>query len=79
MQLLKKMYDLLHPKPVEEPPTTTAETQALADEAVQRAISDLHEIIERKPEITNLVSKSKDQLERNHFGELVAASMRGRG
>lgn len=78
MPILKNLYDWLHPKP-EEPETSTSETKAEAEDAVKRAITDLHDIIERQPMVSNLVSKSKDQLERNHFGELVEASMRGRG
>ncbi len=78
MAILKTMYDWLYPKPV-EPPATTAETQALAERAVESALSDLREAKLRSTEIANLVSKIEDQLARNHFGELVEASMRGRG
>ncbi len=78
MPILKRMYDWLHPKP-EEPPTTTAEMQALADNAVQRAISDLHDAKSRGQKVSDLVSKSDSQLERNHFGELAALSMSRRG
>jgi hypothetical protein len=77
MAILKTIYDWLHPKPV-EPPTTTAETQAQAEEAVQRALADLNDAQERRTEVRVLVSKSADQLARNHFGEMVAASMRGK-
>lgn len=78
MALLKSMYDWLHPKPV-EPPTTTAEMQAIANQAIVSAITDLRSAQGNRPVVANLVSKSEDQLTRNHFGELVEASMRGRG
>lgn len=78
MAILKSMYDWLHPKPA-EPPTTTAEMQVQADEAVASAISDLHDAQANRSQVADLVSKSQDQLNRNHFGELVEASMRGRG
>lgn len=78
MAILKKMYDWLYPKPV-EPPATTAATQALADQAVSNAITDLRDAVGRKEEVRSLVSKIEDQIARNHFGELVEASMRGRG
>lgn len=78
MALLKTMYDWLHPKPV-EPPTVTAETQALADQAVANAITDLRVARQGSTAVTDLVSKIEDQLIRNHFAELVEASMRGGG
>jgi hypothetical protein len=78
MAFMKDLYYWLHPKPV-EPPTTTAATQALADNAVQRAIADLQAAQASVPHVSLLVSKNEDQVARNHFGELVEASMRGRG
>lgn len=78
MGALKKMYDWLHPKPV-EPPTTTAETKTLAEEAVAKATADLRSAQDNRPGVTDLVSKIENQLARNHFGELLEASMRGRG
>lgn len=77
MAILKTMYDWLHPKPV-EPPTTTDEMQALADQAVVNAVSDLRDARDNRTKIKSLVSKNDAQLARNHFGELVEASMRGR-
>ncbi|WNN95019.1 hypothetical protein SEA_MAGRITTE_42 [Microbacterium phage Magritte] len=77
MGALKKMYDWLHPKPV-EPPTTTAETGILAEKALAKATADLQSAQEKRPEVTILVSKIEDQLARNHFGEMLEASMRGR-
>ena len=78
MAILKTVYDWLHPKP-SEPPTTTAETQTLAEKAVLSAITDLRSAQDNRPKVENLVSESQNQLDRNHFAELVEASMRGRG
>ncbi len=78
MAFMKNLYYWLHPKQ-DEVPTTTSETQAQADSAVQRAIADLSEAKERLPLVNDLVTKNLDQVARNHFGELVQASMGGRG
>jgi len=72
---LKVIYDRLHPAPSVEP-VSTPESRAEATEALAKASTDLNAIIRREPRITAVATKLRDQAERNHFGELVEASMR---
>jgi hypothetical protein len=72
---VKAVYDWLHPAP-ETVPLTSPESRAEADSALAKASTDLNNIIRQKSAVTALSSKLLDQGERNHFGELVEASMR---
>lgn len=75
MSILKTLYNKLHP---EEPtmPLSTPETQAEAQSALKQASTDLVEVIRKEPVVNELVEQLRAQMDRNHFGELVEASMR---
>lgn len=77
MDIFKRVYDWLHPKPV-EPPTTTQETLIQAQTAIDSALKDLADAQERSGQVTELVARAQDQLNRNHFAELAQASMSAR-
>lgn len=75
MSILKTIYNKLHP--VEETePLSTPETQAEAASALKQASTDLVEVIRKEPVVNELVEQLRAQMDRNHFGELVEASMR---
>lgn len=76
MSLLKSLYDKLHPAPPAGETPSTPETRAEAETALEKANTDLTAVIDRKSQVAEVASKLRDQLERNHFGELVEASMR---
>jgi hypothetical protein len=57
-------------------PLSTPETRSEAEEALRKADTDLKDVIQKEPKVTALVSQLRSQMERNHFGELVEASMR---
>lgn len=76
MSLLKRLYNKLYPAPARGENLSTPETRAEAADAIQRANSELNAVFGRKPQVAEVASKLRDQLERNHFGELVEASMR---
>lgn len=78
MGLLKTVYDKLHPAP-ETMVHTSPETRAEVMDAQARAIDDLQAVVQNEPQISAVVGSLHEQLIRNHFGELVEASMRGRG
>lgn len=74
MSIFKDLYDWLYPKP-EEPPAVTGETQLQAEAAIESALTDLQDARDRSAEVTELVSRAQQQLNRNHFAELVEVSM----
>lgn len=74
MSILKRLYDRLHPAP-EVSPVSTPESRQEAAEARQKADTDLHAAISRKPGVQALTGELKSQLDRNHFAELLTASM----
>lgn len=76
MSLFKSIYDRLHPAPPEGVPLSTPETQQEAQQALKKANTDLTEVIRREPRVTELANQLRGQMDRNHFGELVEASMR---
>ena len=75
MSILKTIYNRLHP--VEEiEPLSTPESQAEAASALEQANVALNTVIRREPVVNELVEQLRSQLDRNHFGDLVEASMR---
>lgn len=75
MSLFQRIYDRLHPD-TSDAVHSTPETRAEAADALAKANTDLNDVIRREPRVTALVGQLRDQLDRNHFGELVEASMR---
>ena len=75
MKILKTIYNKLHPAPHEKP-LSTPETQAEAEAALKQANIDLNTVIRKEPVVNELVEQLRSQLDRNHFGDLVEASMR---
>ena len=76
--VLNTMWNLLHPKP----PTATLSTpmtQAQARGAIVAAQGDLDRARDNKAAIHIKVSALKEQRNRNHFAELIEATMRGNG
>lgn len=76
MSLFKSLYNKLHPESPPGDDASTPETRAEAADALQKASTDLNAAINRNPQVAEVASALRDQLERNHFGELVEASMR---
>lgn len=79
MSLIKDLYNRLYPAPPKGEPLSTPETRAEAEDALKKANLDLNEVIRREPKVTELVGQLRDQLDRNHFGELIDMTMRGTG
>lgn len=75
MSLFKSLYDKLHPAPAKGEPLSTPETRAEAENALKKANTDLNDVIRKEPKVTELVGQLRTQMDRNHFGELVEASM----
>lgn len=75
MSFLKSLYNKLHPAPVTGAPASTPGSRQEAAEALQKADTDLHAVISQKPGVDALTGQLKSQLERNHFAELLTASM----
>lgn len=75
MNLLKTIYDRLHPAPPAGVPLSTPETHAEAENALAKANTDLNEIIQQEPVVTAITGKLRSQMYQNHFTELVEASM----
>lgn len=75
MSIIKAIYNKLHPLEPTEPLSTPA-TQAEAASALKQANTDLVEVIRKEPVVNELVEQLRAQMDRNHFGELVEASMR---
>lgn len=76
MSLLKSLYDKLHPAPPRGSDLSTPETRAEAENALKKANTDLNDVIRKEPKVRELVGQLQSQMDRNHFGELVEASMR---
>lgn len=75
MSLIKWAYDKLHPaEPT--PQLSTTKTQAEASEALQKANTELGEIIQHAVKVQEIARELIAQRERNHFADLVEASMR---
>ena len=75
MSILKTIYNRLHPAEEIEP-LSTPESQAEAASALKQANVALNTVIRREPVVNELVEQLRSQLDRNHFGALVEASMR---
>ena len=75
MSILKTIYNRLHPAEEIEP-LSTPESQAEAASALEQANVALNTVIRREPVVNELVEQLRSQLDRNHFGDLVEASMR---
>ena len=75
MSILKTIYNRLHPAEEIEP-LSTPESQAEAASALKQANIALNTVIRKEPVVDELVEQLRSQLDRNHFGELVEASMR---
>lgn len=75
MSLFKNIYDRLHPAPPGAD-LSTPESRAEAEIALRKANTDLNEVIRKEPKVRELVGQLQSQMDRNHFGELVEASMR---
>lgn len=75
--VLKALYDHFHPQPADDNlHLSTPETRAEASSALSKANTDLNDVIRREPTVTALAGKLRIQMERNHFAELITASMR---
>lgn len=74
--VLKLIYDRLHPAVPEEIHLSTPETQAEATTALRKANTDLNDVIRREPTVLAVAGRLRIQMERNHFAELIQASMR---
>lgn len=73
--MLRWLYDWIHPKPAVVAHSTD-ETQAQAKAAIVTAQDDL-ESAQRRAETTRRITRTlATQGDRNHFAELVEASMR---
>lgn len=79
MSLIKDLYNRLHPAPPKGEPLSTPETRAEAEDALKKANTDLNDVIRKEPKVRELVGQLRDQLDRNHFGELIDMTMRGTG
>lgn len=75
MSILKTIYNRLHPAEEIEP-LSTPESQAEAEVALKQANIALNTVIRKEPVVNELVEQLRSQLDRNHFGDLVEASMR---
>lgn len=75
MGLLKTIYNKFHP-PVDSVPLSTPESQNEAAMALARANTDLTAIVGQEDRVNEVVAKLKSQHERNHFAEMLEASMR---
>lgn len=75
MSILKTIYNRLHPAEEIEP-LSTPESQAEAASALKQANIALNTVIRKEPVVNELVEQLRSQLDRNHFGDLVEASMR---
>ena len=75
MSILKTIYNRLHPAEEIEP-LSTPESQAEAASALKQAYIALNTVIRKEPVVNELVEQLRSQLDRNHFGDLVEASMR---
>jgi len=58
---------------------STLETQTEAMQAKDQAAASLREVKAQKPFVDSLVKELRTQVDRNHFGELLEATMRGTG
>ena len=75
MSILKTIYNRLHPAEEIEP-LSTPESQAEVASALKQANTALNTVIRKEPVVNELVEQLRSQLDRNHFGDLVEASMR---
>lgn len=75
MSVLKTLYNRLHPAPVGLL-RSTSESRAEAESALCKSLTDLNDVIRKEQGVNELVGQLRDQMDRNHFGELVEASMR---
>lgn len=75
MNLLKRFYDRMHPAPV-TPAYSTPASRLEATSAVAQARRDLNAVVSREPKVTEISGALARELERNHFAELIEASMR---
>lgn len=73
--MLGKIWNKLYP-PVPTEEHSTAETQAQASAALARAGRDYDTAVKNEPQVQSIVEKLRRQGERNHFGEMLEASMR---
>jgi len=58
---------------------STLETQTEAMQAKTQAAASLREARAQKPFVDYLVNELQEQIDRNHFGELIEFTMRGTG
>lgn len=68
--LLAKLYPPIHDT------CSTDETRAQAQEALKVSKDNYHEIVANTPNVTEVVMALREQGERNHFAELLEASIR---
>lgn len=76
--MLRKFWLKTDPK-ADTMPLSTVATQTEAAKAKTNAEASLREVKAQKPLVDELVSKLHAQKDRNHFGELLEATMRGVG
>jgi hypothetical protein len=75
MGLFKNLYNRLHPASP-TPQFSTEKSRAEASTALKKTSTDLNEIIQRAPEVHALATELREQRDRNHFAELLEASMK---
>jgi hypothetical protein len=75
MSVLKRLYDKLHPA-IDNSTHSTIRSRQEAQHAAEKASADLDAVRKRDTATQAVVASLKSQLDRNHFGELVEASMR---
>ncbi len=78
MNWIVKAWNRLHPTT----PTTehsTEETRSEARQAVETAAVELQAVNDRAPLVERLTNALREQGERNHFAEMLEATMRGNG
>jgi hypothetical protein len=73
--MLRRVYDWIHPKPP-VPGHTNDCTRAEARAAIERAEGDLTLAQERGPLVARVATTLSGQGARNHFAEMLEASMR---
>lgn len=78
MGLLKRIYDNFHP-PVKSKELSTPETQSEAAMALAKANTDLTAVQAQEPRVKAVVNELREKRERNHFAEMLEASMRPTG
>lgn len=76
--MLRELWDLIHPTK-ESASYTTGTTQQEAIDAKQNSVRDYQEARDRAPRVDEVTSALYDQKERNHFAEMITASMKGAG